>query len=75
MNYLFGIILSCAALTLSGPTATAATRPNLIIVLLDDLGYGDLACYGNPHLSTPHIYALAAAGTRFTQAYAAGPVC
>lgn len=45
-------------------------RPNIIFILADDMGYGDLACYGNPYMKTPNIDRLAATGTRFTQCYA-----
>ena len=50
-------------------------RPNIIFILADDLGYGDLGCYGQESIKTPHLDALAADGLRFTQAYAGGPVC
>ena len=49
--------------------------PNVLIVLADDLGWADLACYGNPFNETPHLDALADAGLKFTDAYAACPVC
>lgn len=45
-------------------------RPNIIFILADDMGYCDLACYGNKHIETPNIDRLAATGTSFTQAYA-----
>lgn len=45
-------------------------RPNVVFILADDLGYGDLSCYGQQKFRTPHIDALAAAGMRFTQCYA-----
>lgn len=45
-------------------------RPNIIFILADDMGYGDLACYGNKYIQTPNIDRLAATGTSFTQAYA-----
>ncbi|MDE7350199.1 MAG: sulfatase-like hydrolase/transferase [Muribaculaceae bacterium] len=45
-------------------------RPNIIFILADDMGYGDLACYGNKYIRTPNIDRLAATGTSFTQAYA-----
>ena len=44
----------------------AAPRPNVIYILADDLGYGDLACYGGSHIETPHVDRLAAGGLRFT---------
>src|SRR6056297_1286407 len=45
---------------------TAAERPNVVILFADDMGYGDLACYGHPRIRTPHLDQLAAAGVRFT---------
>ena len=55
--------------------AQDAPRPNIIFIMADDLGYGDLGCYGQKLIRTPHIDRLAAEGVRFTQAYAGGPVC
>ena len=56
--------------------APAPSRPpNFIILFADDMGYGDLACYGHPTLRTPKIDRLAAEGTRFTSFYAAAAVC
>jgi len=52
-----------------------ARRPNFIVVLADDLGYGQLGCYGQQKIRTPRIDQLAAEGLRFTHAYAAAPVC
>lgn len=49
--------------------------PNVIFILADDLGYGELGCYGQPHIQTPHIDRLAAEGMRFTQTYAGASVC
>jgi arylsulfatase A-like enzyme len=50
-------------------------RPNIILILADDLGWGDLGCYGHPHAQTPQLDRLAADGTRFTQCYATGVTC
>jgi len=50
-------------------------RPNIIFMLADDLGYGDLACYGGPDIKSPHIDRLAREGARFTDAYASSPLC
>lgn len=56
--------------------AEPVTRPpNVIVILVDDLGWKDLSCQGSTFHHTPHIDRLAASGVRFTQAYAAGPVC
>lgn len=49
-------------------------RPNIIFILADDMGYGDLSCYGNKIIQTPNIDKLAAEGIRFTQAYAGSAV-
>jgi arylsulfatase A-like enzyme len=50
-------------------------KPNIIFILADDLGYGDLGCYGQQQVQTPNIDKLAAAGMRFTQVYAGDTVC
>ncbi len=50
-------------------------RPNIIVILIDDMGWRDLACTGSPFYETPHIDTLARDGMRFTDAYAACPVC
>jgi arylsulfatase A-like enzyme len=55
--------------------ASAASRPNIVFVLMDDLGWADLGCCGSRLYRTPHLDALAASGVRFTQAYAACAVC
>jgi len=55
--------------------ATAQTKPNIIFIQADDLGYGDLSCYGQRKFKTPNIDRLAAEGLRFTQYYAGGTVC
>ena len=55
--------------------AAAPVPPNVLFILADDLGWRDLRCYGNPWHDTPHLDRLASAGTRFTQAYAAAPIC
>lgn len=56
-------------------TAAEAARPNVIVFLADDLGYGELGCQGNREIPTPHIDSIAAAGIRFTQGYVSGPYC
>ena len=55
--------------------SAAESRPNVIVVLCDDLGFGDLGCYGHPHIQTPNLDRLAAEGIRFTDFYSAAPVC
>ena len=53
----------------------AGPRPNVLFILADDLGYGDLSCYGRPDYRTPVLDALAGDGVKFMSAYAAAPVC
>lgn len=53
----------------------AADKPNIIFIFADDLGYGDLRCYGHPYAKTPVLDQLAKEGTRFTQAYVTGVTC
>ena len=55
--------------------AAAATKPNVLFILADDLGYADLSCYGRRDISTPNIDRIAAEGVRFLQAYASSAVC
>jgi arylsulfatase A-like enzyme len=66
-----------AAIAGSGRITSAAPprRPHILFILADDLGYGDLSCYGRPDYKTPVLDALAKDGIRFTSAYAAAPVC
>ncbi|MBR3866765.1 MAG: sulfatase-like hydrolase/transferase, partial [Butyricicoccus sp.] len=53
----------------------AQKRPNFIVILTDDQGYGDLSCMGSTDFCTPHIDSLAASGARFTNWYSNSPVC
>ncbi|MCC6883887.1 MAG: sulfatase-like hydrolase/transferase [Verrucomicrobiales bacterium] len=62
-------------LWLLASSLAAETRPNILLILIDDLGWTDLHCQGNARLSTPNIDRLAGQGMRFTDAYAAAPVC
>lgn len=55
--------------------ADEVRRPNIVFILADDLGYGDVGCYGGPDIKTPNIDRLAKEGLRFTDFYANGPVC
>ena len=58
-----------------GVAAETENRPNIVLILADDLGYGDLGCYGHPVAKTPHLDQLAKQGVKFTQHYANGPEC
>lgn len=55
--------------------AAASLQPNIVVILCDDLGYGDLSCQGHPLIRTPHIDQLAAEGQRWTSFYASAPLC
>jgi arylsulfatase A-like enzyme len=70
-------MLGTATLVSCGPEPqTEAPRPpNIVLIMADDLGYGDLGCYGQEKISTPNINRLAATGMKFTQAYAGCTVC
>ena len=65
---------SCAPKQPEAEKTAEAAKPNIIFILCDDLGYGDLACYGQKYIETPNLDRMAAEGMRFTQAYAGSPV-
>lgn len=73
--YIFALLI----LTLCGASnvcmAAKVKQPNFVIIYADDLGYGDLGCYGNPTIRTPYLDQMAAEGMRFTQFYSASSVC
>ncbi len=73
------LVLVLAAVQVSGAAgqrpAPVSARPNIILILADDLGYGDLGSYGQSIIQTPHLDRLAADGMRFTQFYAGSTVC
>lgn len=68
-------VLFAALLVWVGFTSPSAARPNFIVVLVDDLGWGDFSCFGNAAIKTPHADRLAAEGLRFTQFYVNSPIC
>lgn len=68
------LLTSFIALLAVGLSA-AARQPNVVIIFADDLGYGDLGCYGHPTIRTPHLDRMASEGIRFTQFYSAAEVC
>jgi arylsulfatase A-like enzyme len=68
-------IAVCSVFNHAGPAFAADVRPNVLIILVDDLGYGDLSCYGAQDLRTPHIDRLMSQGVRFNEFYANSCVC
>ena len=68
-------LVSCLLFGVAASIGHAAERPNLILLLADDLGYADLSCFGSTAVRTPHLDQLAASGMKFTQFYAASAVC
>ena len=69
LAWVFGVVLATI------PNAFAEDRPNVLFLLADDLGYGDLRCYGREDIKTPNLDRLASQGVRFTNHYANGPEC
>lgn len=78
-DFLRWLGLSAVGVALGGcatrPSLAQKRQPNVVFILMDDMGWSDLACYGNTFHETPHIDRLARQGMRFTDAYAACPVC
>ena len=70
-RFLFCLFLVISATSL----LTASDGPNFVVFLVDDLGYGDLGCYGNRQTPTPNIDQLANEGIRFTDFHSNGPMC
>ena len=77
MKYGKGLMVTAGALLVQQGQAAndeerqaTPERPNIVFILADDMGYGDLACYGNRYIQTPNIDRLARTGTTFSQAYA-----
>jgi arylsulfatase A-like enzyme len=74
-SFLKSVAAGAVCSVLGAGTARAATKPNIVYILADDLGYGDLACYGQTKILTPNIDRLAAEGMRFTNHYAGSNIC
>jgi arylsulfatase len=72
---LLAVLLPASGLPAASPVRDSARKPNIILILADDLGYGELGCYGQTYIRTPNIDQLARQGMRFTQHYSGSPVC
>jgi arylsulfatase A len=68
----FGFLLFVASIV---PIAQAAEQPNVVLIFADDMGYGDLGCFGHPTIATPNLDRMAAEGMKFTQFHVASSVC
>lgn len=76
MNNTVTLLLACSFLApFLANSALGSDRPNIVVIMADDLGWKDLHCYGNELVDTPNLDRLAEHGMRFTDAYAAAPVC
>ncbi len=75
MKHLVLLFFTVIAFFTSSQETSAADQPNIVFIFIDDLGWGDVGCYGNDFIDTPCIDQLAKEGIRFTDAYAAGAVC
>src|SRR5262245_51332802 len=69
------ISVAVALLCLASFTFAQSNRPNIVVIVADDLGYADVGIHGSKDIPTPNIDSLAASGIRFTNAYVSGPYC
>ena len=72
--FLSAVAIYLAFLSLS-VRGQESSKPNFVVIFCDDLGYGDLSCFGNPSIKTPYLDRMAAEGQKWTQFYVASPVC
>ena len=72
MKHTIALLTTLLLTPLAGVAAAETSKPNIVFLLADDLGDGDLHCYGHPYARTPNIDSLARDGTRFLQYHAAG---
>lgn len=75
MKIASGLLIAFGFCALARPAAPATARPNIVFILSDDLGYGDIGCYGATKVKTPQLDRLAREGARFTEEYAPANVC
>ncbi len=74
---LLPVIFACASIAICSPEIQAAdnSRPNIIVIMADDLGYGDIGCFGSPTIQTPHLDRMAQEGVRLIDFHSSGAVC
>ncbi|MBA2115770.1 sulfatase family protein [Bremerella alba] len=72
---LLAIVTTCSAKLSWAQEGSEPKQPNFVVIFCDDLGYGDLGCFGNPTIRTKHLDRMAGEGMKFTQFYVAAPVC
>ena len=75
LSLLMGLMVSCTHSDSPKAEAESEGLPNIVVIYCDDLGYGDLGCFGNEVIRTPHIDRMASDGMKFTEFYSASPVC
>ena len=73
--FLFAALLIPSPALQAKPPVESPSNPNIVLIFVDDMGYGDLGCYGNRTIKTPNIDRLAAEGKRWTSFYASGSTC
>lgn len=67
--------LASLAVTIALLATASPTKPNIVVIVADDLGYGDLGCFGHPRVKTPNLDRMASEGVRFTSFYSGAPIC
>ena len=75
MRHTLSFFLAVASYLICSFSATAADKPNILVIVADDLGWGELGCQGNDQIPTPHTDSIAKNGIRFTSGYVSGPYC
>src|SRR5215475_14442193 len=74
-RFVWAHLLVATSIAFAMPLHAAEPRPNIVFILADDLGYGDLGCYGQEKIRTPNLDRLAKDGMQFTHCYAGSTVC
>ena len=75
MKHTFLFFLVTSFLTIASAISASIESPNIVLLFADDMGYGDIGCYGHPTIATPHLDRMATEGMKFTQFHTASSVC